>query len=390
MLTNKERKLHMKICYIQQGFYPENVPFYVHTQLLAALECEVHAIARRRPGELQEETVNQVQVHRLLECSTQTYLSKSSTYRFLQAARHVLSDLDDISIVHINNFFGASLLPITNRKKGSKWVLDIRSPALHGRWRSTLSNFRTRQESRIFDATMVHAKAVGVDIFGEDESQFVELPIGVDFSHFKPGRNHELRKRLKIQKDDWALIYSGKISVLRQLDNLLKGFHQAHLRLGRLHLIMVGTGDNVEHLKELSKRLAIEERVHFIGFIPYPEMPSILQAADIGLGYVPQTPWYDKAPVLKTLESLATGLPTIATATQGNSEYITNRENGLLVMDSPDEIADSISDLITDVALQKKFQSVARISIEHFNFVEIVRNILYKTYVDLTIRNPLS
>ena len=120
----------MRVCYIYYSFYPANVPFYVHTQKLAGLGCQVHAIALRREGEALRERVEQVWVERVVEFEMGGN-ARLSFPRFLWSAYRTLSRLDAFDIVHITNLLGVSLFSLLARNKAGGWVLDIRSPPLH-------------------------------------------------------------------------------------------------------------------------------------------------------------------------------------------------------------------------------------------------------------------
>ncbi|RIK38576.1 MAG: hypothetical protein DCC55_20700 [Chloroflexi bacterium] len=377
----------MKICYIGHGPYPHNVPFYVHTQLLGELGCEVHAIAWHRPGDPVVEKVGTVCVHRLPEGVVSSASSPSAIARFVRAVREILLTIDQVDLVHVSAGIGVSLLPLLLRKRIPHWVLEIRSPPLHGGVRVLLSRLRMRAEAMFFDRIFVHARAVADDIFGDGAHKMIELPIGVDFEHFRPGANDELRTTLGLSKTELVLVYSGSISTLRQLDRLLAGFALACHSLPNLHLLMLGEGDDAERLRQLANQLGIAGRVHFLGFVPYAKVPQQLHVADIGLGYVPMTAWYENAPVLKTMEFLASGLPTIATATQGNQHYIRHGENGLLVDDTPEAIAASIIMLGQDPQLRAKFRAVACGSIRQYDFRTIVRTVLLPAYQAVVATN---
>ena len=374
----------MKICYICPIFYGGAVPFYEYTQGLAALGHEVHAIVTGQAGEIPFEQVGGVTVERISSDNTASKQSfRFSFFEFLLGAYRVLEGPNKWDIINVRNFPGVSLLPMFQRnQKAAKWVLEIMSPPLHTSWRSTLSEYRIRLESLSFATSLVHAQEVAEDIFGPGDGRFVELPIGVDFDHFSPGKNPDLRQRLGIRPEEILLIYTGTIMPIRQLDQLLLGFHQAQQAINNLHLLFVGDGTAVPQLQEMASALGIASRVHFQGMVSYDEMPAYMHAADIGLGYVPIVPWYDKAPVLKTMESLASGLPTIATATQGNQKYIKDGVNGLLVKDNPSDLASAMMRLASDQSLREQFSN-GRDFIKAYQWKNIVADILNPTYESL-------
>jgi glycosyltransferase involved in cell wall biosynthesis len=155
-----------------------------------------------------------------------------------------------------------------------------------------------------------------------------------------------------------------------------------------LHLLIVGEGVDVPRLRETAESLGIASRVHFLGLVSYDEVPAAMHAADVGLGYVPLDPWFDKAPVLKTMESLACGLPTIATATHGNQRYIKDGVNGLLVKDMPDDLAAAMVKIASDAELRARFRN-GRELIGAYEWRRIVGDILNPTYERLVSANPL-
>lgn len=381
----------MKICYITPKFYGGSVPFFEYTQGLASLGHEVHVIVPGREGEPAVDKVGNVTVERIASdhSSSQQHF-RFSFLQFLFAAHRALERQISWDIINVRNLPGASILPRFQRgQQKAKWVLEIMSPPLHANWRSTLSNYRIRLESRSFAIALVHAQEVAEDIFGSDNGRFVELPIGVDFDHFRPGKNPDLRQALGILPNEILFIYTGSIMPIRQLDKLLLGFSLAQQTAKNLHLLFVGTGLAVPQLEELATELGLASRVHFSGLVSYGDIPAFMHAADIGLGYVPMVPWFDKAPVLKTMESLACGLPTIATATRGNKLYIKDGVNGMLVKDRPEILAKAMVDMAANENLRNQFSN-GREFIGQYQWKHIIGNILNPTYENLVTTNHMQ
>lgn len=378
----------MKIGYICPKFYAGEIPLYEYTQGLAALGCEVHAIVTGRPGEAARERVGGVWVERVApDLSASNEHFRFAFIAFLRAAMAAVGRSADWDVVNVRNLPGAAALPLRYGRHARAWVLEIQSPPLHSGWRAALSNYRVRLESRAFATTLVHAQSVAEEIFGGDNGRFVELPIGVDLAHFKPGRNAALRATLGVAPDDILLIYTGAIKPIRTLDRLILAFAQAQETLGNLHLLFVGEGSDLPRLHGMAAAQPWGERVHFAGLVSYEAMPAYMQAADIGLGYVPVVPWFDKAPVLKTMESLASGLPTVATATQGNRAYIEHGVSGFLVADTPPAIAEAVVTLARDEPLRRTLGRNGRQAMNAYRWSHIVENILLPTYSAL-LRRP--
>jgi glycosyltransferase involved in cell wall biosynthesis len=73
-------------------------------------------------------------------------------------------------------------------------------------------------------------------------------------------------------------------------------------------------------------------------------MPEFLQAANIGVSFVPITPYYDMQPVTKTYEFLLAGMPMIATRTTQNKRFV-NDTNGVLIDDTAESFADGLAEI---------------------------------------------
>ena len=202
-------------------------------------------------------------------------------------------------------------------------------------------------------------------------------------------KNPELRQNLGIGSEDIVFVYTGTIKPIRRLHRVIEALQLALLSVSNLHLLIVGEGIDVPRLKETAKALGISSRVHFTGLVSYEDMPSAMHAADVGLGYVPQDPWFDKAPVLKTMESLAVGLPTIATSTYGNQKYIIDGVNGMLVEDTPNDLAGAMIKLALDKNLRTQLSN-DRDLIGAYQWKRIVNDILNPTYERLVSTNLLA
>lgn len=128
---------------------------------------------------------------------------------------------------------------------------------------------------------------------------------------------------------------------LRQRDNPLRLLCVARLieRKGQHHLIhalrqlleqgidatldLIGAGDAKTDLQELSERLGVCERVHFLGYIPREEIAAHYAAADIFV-----LPSFNEGMSVATLEAMASGLPLVVTRTGGTTELVVEGVNG--------------------------------------------------------------
>lgn len=127
---------------------------------------------------------------------------------------------------------------------------------------------------------------------------------------------------------------------------------------GQFRVLLVGSGDNEEPLREQSTRLGLQDRVAFAGVVARDEMPQQYAQADVFV-----LPSYNEGMSVALLEALASGLPVIVTETGGTSELV--QDNGLLVpWAEPGALAEALKDFLREPDLCRQMgrrsQEIAR------------------------------
>ena len=146
---------------------------------------------------------------------------------------------------------------------------------------------------------------------------------GIDLNLFSPQKTSSIsRKDLGFTKDDFIIVYSGRINSEKGISELIDAL--LLLRdLPQIKLMVLGSSffDNVKNedafiysLKHKAKR--IENNIVFTGFIPYDRVPEYLQLADIAV--LPSM--WEEPFGLTIVEALAVGLPLIPTRSGGIPE----------------------------------------------------------------------
>ena len=179
---------------------------------------------------------------------------------------------------------------------------------------------------------------------------------GVDTEKFKPDEQKNSEK-LKI-------LFSAGNFRLKGLLPLLMAAGQLAKERNDFQLMVMGRGRK-ERYEETIKHLGIVDMVNFVGETPTPEM-TYRQA------HVLAHPTFYDACSLTTMESMASGLPTITTRWNGASALIGPDEG--YVIDEPEdvqELTDAIRNLFNEekrIAMGRK----ARLKLEEYT---ITRNV---------------
>lgn len=144
-----------------------------------------------------------------------------------------------------------------------------------------------------------------------------------------------------------SLLYVGTLSN-RKILECVKGFHKFinnHLEEASAAPSFTIVGDSpfgeLEGIKQYVRDHNLENYVYTPGFIPTGKLNPFFDNANIGVAFVPITPYYFYQPPTKTFEYLLSGLPVIATATYANKEIVCQKVSEL-INDDADSFCDAV------------------------------------------------
>jgi glycosyltransferase involved in cell wall biosynthesis len=108
--------------------------------------------------------------------------------------------------------------------------------------------------------------------------------------------------------------YVGVMGFQDGVDYLLRALHHLVHELGRtdFHCILIGGGDACEELKAEARRLGLEERVQFMGFVFGEDLRRYLSATDICVDSAPSNAYSDRSTMFKIMEYMSLGRPIVA------------------------------------------------------------------------------
>lgn len=159
---------------------------------------------------------------------------------------------------------------------------------------------------------------------------------GIDLSMFSTKDTISInREKVGFSANDFVIVYSGRINQEKGISELIDAMLQLKDNPQIKLLVLGSTFFNDSNCDDEFSRLlkekakSIKERIVFTGFIPYHQVPSYLQLADIAA--LPSM--WEEPFGLTILEAMAMGLPLITTRSGGIPEIcervatIVEREN---------------------------------------------------------------
>jgi len=179
---------------------------------------------------------------------------------------------------------------------------------------------------------------------------------GIDTARFTRPRSSTLRQKYGWSEDEIIVGSLGNIRPAKAYDVLLKAAALTeHISLSyRFVIAGQGKGKLYEELLALRKKLSLEEKVQFAGFID--DAAEFLSNIDIFLSSS-----ISEGLPLSAIQAMVSSLPIVATRCGGYEGLITDQKNGVLVeVAKPQAIADALKKVATDTGLQKTLSENAR------------------------------
>lgn len=269
----------------------------------------------------------------------------------------------DIVHAHGNGFFSFLGYQIA-RLKGIPYILTVHTQ-------------HTRYTHYIFNGKLITPRlaATGLRIFSNMSDRVITpshkmrddlLSYGVNkeisvipnfiytnsFTKKKKGFLHDL---CHIPPSSPILLSVGRLGKEKDIPFLLEAFKKIAKQEKSSHLVFVGSGEESEYLKSLTKSYGLTERVHFTGRIQAHDIPKVYADGDIFL-YASQT----ETQGLVVVEAAASGLPFVVVK-DGAFEYsIINGKNGYTTSPNTTQFAQKVISLINNPEQRKIFGKTSR------------------------------
>ena len=156
--------------------------------------------------------------------------------------------------------------------------------------------------------------------------------------------NHKtMRKQLSIASDERVIIVVANLVAYKGHEDFLKALSIIIRHASKVTVLFAGEDRGIKsHLEALAATLNISSHIRFLG--QRNDIPQLLAASDLSV-----LPSHEEGFSNVILESMAAGLPLVATHVGGNPEAIVNGETGWLVPPrDPGALAEKIIDLLND------------------------------------------
>ena len=221
----------------------------------------------------------------------------------------------------------------------------------------------------IFVATEGHID--GSDFLPEYREKCRILPYGITVEDYLNIDRKPILTEKLTDKNSVKVFFTGRLVYYKGVDVLLKAFRLVN----GCELFIAGTGELEAELKAYAKEHNMEDKVHFLGFLPDDELKQAYADCDI---FVLPSVAKNEAFGIVQLEAMVYGKPVINTLLPSGVPHVSiHKKTGLTVPPSDFEsLSAAILALARNRELREEYgKNAADRVMENFNEKDIIRKL---------------
>ena len=195
------------------------------------------------------------------------------------------------------------------------------------------------------------------DAFAKINKVAKPISNGIDLSTFQPpspknfASDQKIFAKFNINPTRKIVLYIGRVDKDKHLSTIVQAFAKIREMKIDADLLIVGTGNDIENLREIATTKNTANNVIITGFVSEEEKSAL---ARVGTVYAMPSPVELQS--ISTLEAMASGQPVVAANAGALAELCHNEKNGFLVeLDDIDGFAKSFATILTDEKLREIF-----------------------------------
>ena len=337
----------------------------IHTYQLAlalnSLGHEVHVVAASHPDAPKEEIKEGIHIYRV----RRPYTAFSAI-----RTRKLMKDLD---IIHGHGICAYGHLVInkfpTVVKMHNTWLAEYeRYKTLKGnvaRKMDSITNMKyyikmdksccRRAEHLICISDVIKNETKRYDVPNE---KMTVIHNGIDYKKFDKQENY--RKELGLSGT--VIGYIGRLEPHKGVEFLIRAAKKIDSTF-----LLVGGGSDQSRLEGLVKKLGLEDKFKFTGYVPYEDIPKYYASVDI---VVYPTLYEPLGNVI--LESMAAGKPIVASEVDGIPE-IFEPGTGYLIKPSAKAVEEKLRILVDDEKMRKRMGALGKKKVKGYSWVEVAK-----------------
>jgi glycosyltransferase involved in cell wall biosynthesis len=274
----------------------------------------------------------------------------------------------NIQIAHSYNFYANMFaIPAARMARVPVVLASIRD---RGVYLTPNQKMAQKWVCQLADRILVNAESIREWLVeqGYQDSRISVIKNGVDMSRYTGlGNSAYIRRELGIPDSSPIVVMIARLNPQKGVDEFIRAASLLRLSHPDVRFLIVGAKlqfqegvfshdrEYLQELNQLAADLGVAESVIFAGH--RTDTPEILAQAAISV-----LPSHSEGLSNTLLESMAAGIPTVATNVGGNPELVKDQVNGILIpVKSPEHLAQAMRVILDDSQLAQRFGRQARI-----------------------------
>jgi glycosyltransferase involved in cell wall biosynthesis len=277
----------------------------------------VTLVAHKFSGSPHEETIDGIKIKRI-----------GNKYSFKQQFKNYYTSslknnnydivVDDISKIPLNtpSYIKKPIVGILHHFHGKSLYKEIPFPLAYYIIKKETQIPKYYKDTPIF--TVSESTKKELSLLGFNKSKIEILHNAID---------HDLFSSIKEKKSNSPLLtYVGRIKKYKNIDMLIRAIPLIKKDISNIKLIIGGKGDNLQQLKNLVKKLGLENEIEFTGFLSETEKAKLMAKAWLFVTMAEKEGWG-----ITIIEANAVNTPAIGSDVPGLRDSIRDGITGHLV-----------------------------------------------------------
>jgi len=217
---------------------------------------------------------------------------------------------------------------------------------------------------------------------GSFDGKLTTVPMGVSNDDLELNLTAKSHPKLEGKN---AIVYLGTMIAIRQIDFFIRVLHEVIKQEPNTVLLLIGDGlkEDMQLLRDETKRLGLEEQVIFTGFIDRIEAWRYVKACRVGMAALPPNPVLDTCSPTKAVEYMALSVPSVVNDVGDQGTIVEQGETGLVADYEPKAFADAVVKLIQDDAMHASMAEKGRPFVYANRSYEHLSSMLQKKYLEI-------
>ncbi|NTV41087.1 MAG: glycosyltransferase family 4 protein [Candidatus Moranbacteria bacterium] len=221
-----------------------------------------------------------------------------------------------------------------------------------------------------------------IEKWGVENKNLEVIPTGVDEKQLTNPSREVVRKKYSIATDEILLTVITRLTKEKNLEFLLEAVAQVLKENQKVKFMVVGDGDLMENLKDITIKNNVSTQVIFSGFIPNEIKKDYYAAGDI---FVFASKSETQGMIIS--EAMYLGLPVVAVGGPGIQDMVESGETGILVKEDKDEFCQAVLKLVGNPDLRKKYAQNGEKSVKEKYVSQVCTKSLLAVYEKAILEN---